>query len=75
MPNTETAYNLSARRHFSPSHVILISHLPGLHLLCAPSEGHIGVVVGGAVSLLLLDEGDERWALAVLPLPHPVVVH
>lgn len=55
--------------------MILLSHLPGLHLLCAPSEGHIGVVVGGAVSLLLLDEGDERWALAVLPLPHPVVVH
>lgn len=47
--------------------------LPGLHLLCAPSEGHIGVTGTGAVPLLLLDGGDERVGLAVFPLAAPVV--
>ena len=51
------------------------THLPGLHLLRPPAEGHIGVVVGGAIPLLQLDQWDERRPPAVLPLPHPVVIH
>lgn len=50
-------------------------YLSGLHLLRAPAESHVGVVVGGAVALLLPDLWDERGAAAVLPLPHPVVVY
>lgn len=51
------------------------THLPGLHLLRPPSEGHVGVVIGGAVSFLLFDLSDQRRPPTVLPLPHPVVVH
>lgn len=47
--------------------------LPGLHLLSASSEGHIGVTGAGAVPFLLLDCGDERVGLAVFPLAAPVV--
>lgn len=47
--------------------------LPGLHLLSAPSKGHIGVVGAGAVPLLLLDGGDQRVGFAVFPLAAPVV--
>lgn len=53
---------------------MLPGHLSGLHLLSPPAEGHIGVVVGGAIPLLLLDLRDERGPPAVLALPHPVVV-
>lgn len=52
----------------------LPSHLSGLHLLSPPPEGHVGVVVGGAIPLLLLDLGDEGGPPAVLALPHPVVI-
>lgn len=57
-----------------PSRRILPSHLSGLHLLSSPPEGHVGVVVGGAIPLLLLDLGDEGGPPAILALPHPVVV-
>lgn len=57
-----------------PKQHLLPGHLSGLHLLRPPAEGHVGVVVGGAVPLLLLDLGDERGPPAVLALPHPVVV-
>lgn len=49
--------------------------LPGLHLLGAPSEGHIGITGAGAVPFLLLDGGDEGVGLAVFPLAAPVVKH
>lgn len=52
----------------------LPSHLSGLHLLGSPPEGHVGVIVGGAIPLLLLDLGDEGGPPAVLALPHPVVI-
>lgn len=47
--------------------------LPGLHLLRAPSKGHVGVAGAGAVPPLLLDVGDERVGLTVFPLAAPVV--
>lgn len=47
--------------------------LPGLHLLSASSEGHVGVTRAGAVPLLLLDRGDERIGFAVFPFAAPVV--
>lgn len=49
--------------------------LPGLHLLSPAPEGHIGIIVGGPVPLLLFDLRNQEWPLAVLPLPHPVIVH
>lgn len=49
--------------------------LPGLHLLGAPSEGHVGITGAGAVPFLLLDGGDEGVGLAVFPLAAPVVKH
>ena len=49
------------------------TNLPGLHLLSAPSEGHIGITGAGAIPFLLLDGGDERVGLAVFPFAAPVV--
>lgn len=51
----------------------MTTDLPGLHLLSASSEGHIGVTGAGAVPFLLLDGGDERVGFAVFPLAAPVV--
>lgn len=51
------------------------AYLPSLHLLCATPEGHVSIIVGGAIPLLLLDLRDERRSPAVLPLPNPVVIH
>lgn len=51
-----------------------VTHLPGLHLLRPPPEGHVGVAVGGAVPPLLLDVRNQRRTSAGLPLPHPVIV-
>lgn len=47
--------------------------LPGLHLLSASSEGHIGVTSAGAIPFLLLDGGNERVCFTVFPLAAPVV--
>lgn len=66
---TSLTFNFFTNQHSS----LKITDLPGLHLLCAPSEGHIGVTGAGAVTLLLLDGGDERVGLAVFPLAAPVV--
>ena len=52
-----------------------LTDLPGLHLLGPPSEGHVGVTVGGSVSFLLFDVRNQRRAWIVLPLPHPVIIH
>lgn len=51
------------------------THLPGLHLLGSPSEGHVGIVVGGSVSFLLFDVRNQRRTATVLPLSHPVIIH
>lgn len=39
-----------------------LTDLPGLHLLRPPSEGHVGITVGGSVSFLLFDVRNQRRA-------------
>lgn len=51
----------------------MTTDLPGLHLLSASSEGHVGVTGAGTIPFLLLDGGDERVGFAVFPLAAPVV--
>lgn len=49
------------------------TNLPGLHLLRAPSEGHVRVSGTGAVPSLLLYGRDQRVGFAVFPLSAPVI--
>lgn len=66
--------NENHSRDGSPISLIRNTDLPSLHLLGAPSEGHVRVTGAGAVPFLLLDGGDERVGFAVFPFAAPVVV-